>query len=85
MRRAIDGSCRPAALAFLGLEERDAVDLKKSLGSLDEIRAAWLGLRTLFPELFRGSWRLGTPSLLPGPGPSVAEIGASRQAEIYPI
>jgi hypothetical protein len=51
-------------LAFLGVEERDAVDLEESLGSLDEIRAAWLSLRTLFPELFRGSWRLGLLSML---------------------
>ena len=82
MRRAINGLCRPAALAFLGVEERDAVDLEESLGLFDEIRAAGLGLRTLFHGLFRGSWRLGILSLLPGPGPWVAEIGASRQAVI---
>ena len=82
MRRAIGEPCRPAALAFLGLEERDAVDLEESLGLFDEIRTSWLSLRTLFHELFRGSWRLGILSLLPGPGPWVAEIGASRQAVI---
>ena len=82
LRRAIDASCRPAALAFLGLEERDAVDLEESLGLFDEIRTSGLGLGTLFHELFRGSWRLGILSLLPGPGLWVAEIGASRQAVI---
>ena len=35
------------------------------------------GLRTLFHELFRGSWRLGLLSLLPGPGPWVAELRLS--------
>ena len=82
MRRALGGPCRPAALAFLGLKERDAVDLEESLGLFDEIRTTWLGFRTLFHELFRGSWRLGILSLFPGPGPWVAEIGASRQTVI---
>ena len=72
MRRAIGEPCRPAALAFLGLEERDAVDLEESLGHFDEIRTSGLGLGTLFHGLFRGSWRLGLLSLLPGPGPSIS-------------
>ena len=82
MRRVIGEPCRPAALAFLGLEQRDAVDLEESLGLFDEIRTTWLGFRTLFHELFRGSGRLGLLSLLPGRGPWVAEIGASWQAVI---
>src|SRR5271157_3118358 len=82
MRRAINGPCRPTALAFLGVDERDAVDLEESLGLFDEIRTSGLGLRTLFHELFRGSWSLGILALLPGPGSWVAEIGASRQAVI---
>jgi hypothetical protein len=82
MRRAINGLCRPAALAFLSAEESDAVDLKESFGLSDEIRAAGLSLRRLFYRLFRRTWRLGILSLLPGPGPRVAEIVASRQAVI---
>ena len=82
MRRAIGEPCRPAALAALGLEERDAVDLEESLGLLDENRPPGLSLRTLFHGLFRGSCRLGLLSLLLGPRPWVSEVGASRQAVI---
>ena len=82
MRRVIGEPCRPAALAFLGLEQRDAVDLEESFSLLDEIRSPGLGFRTLFYGLFRGSRRLGILSLLPGPGPWFAEICASRQAVI---
>ncbi len=82
MRYAIGEPCRPAALIFLGLEERDAVDLEESLGLFDKTSAARLGLRTLLHALFRGSWGPGFLSLLPGPGPWVSKIGASRQAVI---
>jgi hypothetical protein len=82
MRCAIDGPCRPAALVALGLEERDAIDLEEGLGLFDKTSTAWLGLRTLFRGLFRGSWGLGFLSLLPGPRPRIAEIGASRQTVI---
>jgi hypothetical protein len=45
MRCAIDRLCRPAALACFGVDERNTVDLKESLGLFDQFRAARLGLR----------------------------------------
>ena len=81
MRRAINGLCRPAALAFLGVDECDAVDLKKSLGSLNEISAAWLGLSTLFHGLFAGAGGLASSRVFRDPDLR-SEVGASRQAVV---
>ena len=83
MRFAIDRLCGPTALASLGVNERDTVDLEENLGLLHEFRAARLSFRKRLDRLIRRSRRgLGIFSLFPGPGPWAAEVAASRQAMI---